>query len=60
MDDFTVVSELREQVMIMVNMAACKVGGLTQEQADRWWDEISNGILNGFEGTITDLEEFDD
>lgn len=47
--------QLRTQVAEMVAMAASEVGGLTQAEADRWWDEISDGIMDGFEGVITDL-----
>lgn len=46
--------QLRTQVAEMVAVAASEVGGLTQEQADHWWDEISFGIQDGFEGVIID------
>jgi hypothetical protein len=51
------IRELRDQIMVTVAMAASEVGGLTHQQADQWWDELSDGILDAFVGIITDEGE---
>lgn len=47
--------QLREQIAVMIAMAASEVGGLTQKQADHWRDEIDFAVEDGLEGLI-DLE----
>lgn len=45
--------EIRAMVTEIVAMAASEVGGLTEEEADHWWDEIQEGVMDAFEGVTT-------
>lgn len=49
--------QTRERVTELVAIAASEVGGLTEAEADHWWDEIQAGVMDAFEGVTVDTHE---